>query len=106
MCNLNSCLKALFVVKKNALSGDEKHLFCPQRGRPFLPLGTPTVPGKRLWPREEAKWKVTSFHRYQWIGLRENLQETIGISRQICCFPVILPLNQSIEGKIIMFTLW
>ena len=41
-------------------------------------------------------WQRTS----QWIGLRENLQETMDFpwfSHQIWVFPVNLPLNQSIE---------
>jgi hypothetical protein len=45
----------------------------------------------------------------QWIGLRENLQETIENPQEtidcpikykvFLCFPVIFPLNQSIDSK-------
>jgi len=37
---------------------------------------------------------------YQWIGLRENLQETIDFPIFIWGFPVNFPLNQSIESNI------
>ena len=34
---------------------------------------------------------------YQWIGLRENLQETIDFPIKYGGFPVKFPLNQSID---------
>ena len=40
----------------------------------------------------------------QWIGLRENLQETMGFSHEIWCFPVEFPLNQSIDIMWLAFT--
>jgi len=38
--------------------------------------------------------------RYQWIGLRENLQETIDFPIKYWGFPANFPLIQSIEHSI------
>ena len=34
---------------------------------------------------------------FQWVDLRENLEDTIDFSHEIWDFPVMFPLNQSIE---------
>jgi ATP/ADP translocase len=54
-------------------------------------------------PHDHPKWLVVwnmtfIFHFiYQWLGLRENLQETMVFTIKYGFFPVNFPLNQSIE---------
>ena len=44
-----------------------------------------------------AKAQSLLHHSIQWIGLRENLQETIEFPIKYGGFPVNSPLNQSID---------
>ena len=70
------------------------------------------APSQQLWepspgtwpPRckshgKDTGWSSSSLadELCQWIGLRENLQETHGFSYEWLLFPVIFPLNQSNE---------
>jgi hypothetical protein len=94
-------LRILGTLVALVISMDPKKPTKPGRG--FGPVDPPPHPGVlEVFSRKSGfdQPKNGGFCLNQWIGLRENLQETPGnhrFSHEIWGFPVNFPLNQSID---------
>ena len=72
-------------------------LGCAYQGGPVLDLRFQRAPQHQPGPCSRLIWGDSQIVlNIQWIGLRENLQETIDVPIKYGGFPVNFPLNQSV----------